>query len=310
MPDNKKILITGATGFIGANLAHYFLRLGFDIHVFIRKDSHTWRIRGLLKKIKATRLDLLNARAVKNAVLKIRPAYIFHAASYGGNYLQIETKKMIAVNFIGTVNLITACGDLDYKLFVNTGSSSEYGIKSFPMKESDPLEPITDYGVSKAAGTLYAIGTAKREKRPIVTLRLFSPYGYYEGASRLVPTVIRAYLKGRDLKVSSSDSVRDFVFIEDVLSAYLKVTKNKQAAAGEIINIASGRQNTVGDVVRITARLLGSKVKPQWGSIENPRYEPKHWQADITKAKKLLGWQPMFNLEQGLIKTIRWYESL
>jgi nucleoside-diphosphate-sugar epimerase len=178
------------------------------------------------------------------------------------------------------------------------------------MKESDPLEPITDYGVSKAAGTLYAIGTAKREKRPIVTLRLFSPYGYYEGASRLVPTVILAYLKDMSPKVSSPGCVRDFVFIEDVLSAYLKAVKNKQAAAGEIINIASGRQNTIGDVARITARLLGSKVKPQWRSMENPRYEPKHWQADITKAKKLLGWQPKFNLEQGLKKTIRWHESI
>ena len=310
MTENKKILITGATGFIGANLAHYFSMLGFDIHVFIRKGSDAWRIKSILRSIRVNLVDLTDVKAVKKAVFRIGPAYIFHTASYGGSHYQNETQRMIAVNFFGTINMITACKDVDYKLFVNTGSSSEYGIKSRPMKESDPVEPITDYGVTKVAATLFAVAVAKREKRPIVTLRLFSPYGYYEDSRRLVPSVILAYLKNIAPKVSSPGCVRDFVFMEDVLRAYLLVTKNIRSVSAEVINIASGLQNTVGDITQITKRLFGSKIKPQWGCVENPRFEPKHWQADISKAEKLLGWVPEFTLEQGLNKTIKWYESI
>ncbi len=310
MPKNKRILITGATGFIGANLAHYFSKLGFDVHAFVRKGSDVWRIRGLLRIINIYKTDLLDAASVKKAVQKARPDYIFHTAAYGGHYYQNDTQKIIAVNFLGTVNLITACKEVDYKLFINTGSSSEYGTRLLPMKESDLVEPITDYGVSKAACTLYAITAAKRERKPIVTLRLFSPYGYYESEARLVPTVILAYLKKKRPKLSSPGCVRDFVFIDDVMDAYLKAIKNEKTLEGEVINIASGIQNTVGNVVRITARLLGSKIRPDWGSIENLRCEPKRWQADISKARKLLGWKPKFNLEHGLKKTIGWYESI
>ncbi|MBI5873410.1 MAG: SDR family NAD(P)-dependent oxidoreductase [Candidatus Omnitrophica bacterium] len=310
MRKNRSILITGATGFVGANLTRYFLKLGFDVHAFMRNNSDVWRIKSILNNIRTYGIDLTDAGTVRRSVLKIKPAYIIHTAAYGGYFFQNETQKIISVNFLGTVNLINACRDFDFKLFVNTGSSSEYGIKSFPMKESDTLEPVTDYGVSKAAATLYVHALAKKENRPVVTLRLFSPYGYYEGASRLIPSVIKAYLKGEAPEVSSPGCVRDFVFIEDVLSAYSKAIKNIGSAAGEIINIGSGRQYSVSDITRVAARLATTKAKPKWGSMENPRYEPKHWQADIAKAKKLLGWKPEFSLEQGLKKTIKWYESL
>ncbi|HAJ56587.1 MAG TPA: NAD-dependent dehydratase [Candidatus Omnitrophica bacterium] len=310
MRKDGRILITGATGFIGANLARFFLKKGFDIHAFIRKGSDTWRIRDLISHIRSYGVDLSDVGAVEKAVVKIKPSYIFHAAAFGGYHFQNEAQKIISANFLGTVNLLNACKGLDYKLFVNTGSSSEYGLKSILMKESDICEPVTDYGVSKVAATLFARALAQRDKRPIVTLRLFSPYGYYEGASRLVPSLITAYLSGKAPEVSSPDCVRDFIFIEDVLSAYSKVIDKKGSVAGEIINIGSGRQYRVSDVSRAVARLTGSKAKPQWGKIANPRCEPKHWQADITKAKKLLGWQPKFGLEQGLEKTIGWYESL
>ena len=113
-------------------------------------------------------------------------------------------------------------------LLVNTGSSSEYGIKNSAMKESSLLEPVTEYGVSKAAATLFCQSYAVTENLPIVTLRLFSPYGRYEQKSRLVPSVILAALQKINPKISSRQFVRDFIFIDDVLDAYEAVTQSQK----------------------------------------------------------------------------------
>ncbi len=309
MTDHKKILITGATGFIGANLARYFFKLGFDIHAFMRTDSDTWRIKGFINNIKTYRLDLTDAQAVEKAVLKIKPSYVLHSAVYGGYHFQKEAQKMISVNFLGTVNLLNACRNIDYKLFVNTGSSSEYGLRSMPMKESDILEPATDYGVSKAAATLYACSLARRGKGPIITMRLFSPYGYYEGADRLVPSVISACLKNRSPRLSSPECVRDFIFIEDVVEAFGKAVRSHKDIQGEVFNIGSGKQHSIRDIVSIIARLTGCKAHPVWGVVENCRIEPRHWQADMAKTKKVLKWQPRFSLEEGLARTIEWLKK-
>jgi nucleoside-diphosphate-sugar epimerase len=126
---------------------------------------------------------------------KIRPNIIFHSAAYGTSAVQNNTQKIFETNVTGTINLIQSCMDFSFDLFVNTGSSSEYGMKEAPMHESDILEPITDYGVSKAAGTLYGRSVAINRNLPIATLRLFSPFGPYEQGSRLIPSLILAALQ-------------------------------------------------------------------------------------------------------------------
>lgn len=303
----KKILITGATGFIGANLVRYFLKRQASVSILIRKTSDKWRIQDIIKKVSAYSVDLLDSQKLSRAILHIRPEIIFHTAAYGGYIFQQHTKKILETNFIGTVNLVNACRNINFELFINTGSSSEYGIKSKAMAETDLLEPLTDYGLSKAAATLYCQALAKREKRPIVTLRLFSPYGYYEEPSRLILSVIKACLKGESPKLSSPNSVRDFIFIEDVVNAYVKAVENKDKAAGEIINIGYGKQVSINETVKSIIRLTGNTVQPEWESISNPRNEPVNWQADISKAGKKLDWQPKYDLERGLKKTIRWF---
>ncbi len=306
---NKKILITGATGFIGANLARYFLKNGADISIFIRKTSDKWRIHDILEDISEYTVDLLDAPKLRGIIKKIKPHVIIHSAVYGGYPFQKDTRKIIGTNFTGTVNLINACNYIDFGLFINTGSSSEYGIKSRPMKETDMLEPVNEYGVSKAAATLYCHAVLKKENRSIVTVRLFSPYGYYEEKDRFIPSLILSCLKSKNPKLSSPNSVRDFVFIGDVMDAYKKIIENKDNIKGEIFNIAFGEQHTVGEAVGYIVKLTGNRVKPEWGKINNPRQEPKCWQADITKAKKLLGWHPEHNLKRGLAKDINWFKA-
>jgi len=304
---NKRVLITGATGFIGANITRRLLLEGARVNIFTRKDSDKRRIRGILKDVSDKAVDLTDNVALTGAVRRIKPEIIVHTAVYGGYPDQKDFRKMLDMNFIATANLLNACVKTGFCSFVNSGSSSEYGIKSKPMKESDLLEPSTDYGVSKAAATLYCRAISLSGKLPVLTLRLFSPYGYYESPSRLIPYVIISFLKNRTVKLSSKENVRDFVFIDDVADAYMKAIACAGDSRGEIFNIGAGHQHSVRDVVEEISKITGKNTHIEWGSASNSRVEPKKWQADISKAKRFLGWEPRRNLRQGLDKLIEWF---
>ncbi|MFA5388575.1 MAG: NAD(P)-dependent oxidoreductase [Candidatus Omnitrophota bacterium] len=309
MLKNKRILITGATGFIGSNLARYFLKKCARVDIFARKGSDKWRIRDILKDLSDHAVDLMDPGGIKRALKHAKPEIVIHTASYGGNTLQNDNAKIISTNLNATINLVDALKATRLELLINTSSSSEYGIRLTPMKESDPLEPVTLYGVSKAAASMYCSAMAKKENMPIVTARLFSPYGYYEEKNRLVPYLILSCLKAKDPGLTSSKNVRDFIFIEDVISAYEKMIYSKDKASGEIFNIASGKQHSVGDIVREVISLTGAKVRPGWKKMDNPRLEPKRWQADISKTYRILKWKPKYDLACGLEKDINWFKE-
>jgi len=305
----KSILITGATGFIGSNLTRHLVGLGIHPHIILRKESNTWRINDVFSKIEPHYCDIVNKNDIENLIKQLKPQVIFHTAIYGGYAFQSDIKRILDVNFYGTINLLNACEKIDYQLFVNSGSSSEYGIKNLPMKESDPLEPENDYGISKAASTLYCQAAALRGKKPVVSLRFLSPYGYFEEGSRLIPSVILSCIKKEAIKCSSPEPVRDFVFIDDAIDAYIKTSEHIDKISGEIINIGGGKQHSVGDVVNKIVKIMDYKNGPEWNKITNARTEPKMWQADISKARKIIGWQPKYGLDEGLNKTIEWFKE-
>lgn len=309
MLNKKRVLVTGATGFVGANLTRWFLTQGADVFVFIRKTSDLWRIADIRKRIKEFAVDLNNLENTEKAVIKIIPQVIIHTAAYGGSVFQDNIDKIIESNFVGTVNLVRALKAINYEAMINTGSSSEYGIYEKPMSENDLLRPVSEYGVSKAAGTLFCQAEALKHNRPIATLRLFSPYGYYDEPNRLISSVILSGLKRKIQGLSSPNSVRDFVFIEDVIEAYRKAIININEINGEIINIGAGQQYSVGEVVSCVNGMFSDGIKFRWGAIPNNRDEPKHWQADIAKAAKVLSWKPKYKLKLGIKKCISWFEK-
>jgi nucleoside-diphosphate-sugar epimerase len=306
--DGKKILITGATGFIGSNLARFYVGQKAEVHILRRATSNDWRIRDILEDIKVHDADLTDYDRLKATVSSIKPEIILHTAVYGGHSTQKDLTNVINANFIGTINLLNACSSIDYERFVNTGSSSEYGIKVARMNENDVCEPIEEYGVTKAAASMYCRMLAGKDKKPIITLRLFSPYGYYDDASRLIPSVILSCLSQKAPSVSSPDFVRDFIFIDDILDAYARAV-DAPLKGREIINVGSGHQSAIGETVTTIIRLMGDHIQPEWGNAPKRSNEPKKWEADIGKARELLGWAPAYGMEKGLKKTIEWFKD-
>lgn len=300
-----RVLITGATGFVGACLTRKFLELGHEIHAFVRPESNRWRIADIADKIFLHNVDLRAAQPVAQAVGTIKPECIFHLATYGGFSFQHNTEAIFAANLLGTINLVAACEKTGFACFVNTGSSSEYGLKSQAMKENDHLEPRGDYGVSKAAATLFCRSEALQKNLPIISLRIFSPYGPWDDPKRLIPYVISSLLSGTVPALSTPFSVRDYVFIDDVIAAYVAVS-GAVIVPGAIYNVGSGRQTSIGEVVAKISTKIGTNLTPVWGMREMQRPEPATWVADISALTSYCNWLPSVSLDDGVQITIDW----
>jgi nucleoside-diphosphate-sugar epimerase len=190
---------------------------------------------------------------------------------------------------------------------VNTGSSSEYGFKQFAMRETDIVEPVSYYAVTKCAQTLLCSHFAKQEKKPVVTLRPFSVYGPYEEPSRLIPTLIISLLKGKKMNLVSPLVARDYIYIEDMISAYLKIAQLIKYP-GEYFNIGTGVQTTIRDLVNLSVKISGKDGNFAWGGMKDRKWDTNVWVADISKAKRLLNWNPKYTLESGIDKSTEWFK--
>lgn len=306
---DEKYFVTGATGFLGSCLVRQLVSQEKQVSVVVRDRKLNWRLEDIADQLRIFECDLQDPK-LQHIVDDVKPDYIFHFAAYGALSSQSDAERMIDVNIKGTMNLLHAVKQNAFTLFINTGSSAEYGINNHPMKESDVLEPINDYGVVKAATTLLCQKEAVRGNLPIITLRLFSPYGYFEEQNRLIPWIITHALHDAPFALASPDNVRDFIFVEDVTHAYIQATK-AVVKPGEIFNIGGGTQYSVSEVVQIIQEIVGKDVKPLWGKKDglSRQIEPVTWQADIAKSKDMLHWEPKHTLREGLVKTIAWFRK-
>lgn len=306
---NNIYLVTGATGFVGSNIVRRLVKDGKKVNILTRNKKLNFRFSDIASKITVHEVDLQNPKLLK-IIDKIKPEYVFHLAVYGSLPNEKDMNDLIDTNLLGTANLINALKQNKFKLMINTGSSSEYGNKEDSMKESDLLVPVNDYGVIKAATTMFVSKEAIRNNLPIITFRLFSPYGPYEHATRLIPSVILNALKNKPIQVGNKKNVRDFTFVDDVVDAYIRA-RNLKFNPGEIFNIATGRQHRVSEVVETIISKTHSNSKIEWGAKpkQERQIEPNRWEADIKKSKKLLDWKPKYSLDQGLSKTIDWFSK-
>jgi nucleoside-diphosphate-sugar epimerase len=189
---------------------------------------------------------------------------------------------------------------------VNTGSSAEYGPTRRALREADALRPGTVYGAAKAAATLLCSAIAQSSPHQIVTLRPFHVYGPFDDARRFVPTAIAAALHDRAISLVPGTFRRDFVFVSDVVDAYLAAGVRGRAPSGETFNLGSGTQHAMAHVVELLSSIVGRKIKIIRGAFPPRQWDRRDWMADITKTRRLLRWRPRYDLRRGLVATLAW----
>lgn len=290
----RTILITGATGFVGANLARRFLtRSDCVVHILIRQSSNLWRIdsvKGDFRQIHC--IDLLDREETVRLAEKVQPDIIYHTAAYGGFPGQQDRTGMIEANLIATMHLVDAAVQAGVPFFIHTGSSSEYGVKAVPMREDDVCKPLSLYGITKLAATNYCAMAGAASSTRICTLRLFSPYGEWEDPSRLYPSIVQALEKGEPPRLSRPQSVRDFIPVDQVVDCYERIAE-LPFESGDIINVGSGRQQTIQQFYSRIARSMNKEhINPVWGEAAPRANEPSVWQADVSKLRALLSRSP------------------
>lgn len=303
-----RIAITGSAGFVGACIVRRLLRRGCVVHALLRAESNLWRLRDVLSTITLHRLDLRDRAGVRSTLEAIRPGVVVHAAAHGTYDQQSEGCQILESNVLGTFHLLEALSAIGGKLFINLGSSSEYGYSRHPMSEQDRLEPNTLYAVSKAAQTYLCGVMARMGQTAVVTLRLFSVYGPWEKPTRLMPNLIRRALAGLPLELSSPDTARDFVYIDDVLDV-LEDFEKLSGCNGEVINLGSGTQSTLRQVVKAVEEVVGCPLEAHWHARSVQPWDANTWRADIAKARNLLAWSPRRTLSEGVKLFADWMEE-
>lgn len=305
----KRVLVTGAAGFVGANLTRRLLVMGHQVHLLGTELGGAWRLQGICKDLTLHEVDLRDAEQVRQAVRIARPDWIFHLAVHGAYSWQTDPRTILETNVLGTAHLVEACRKVGFEMFVNTGSSSEYGRKNHAPSEDAWLEPNSCYAVSKAAATLYCRSTARKTGLAIPTIRLYSVYGPYEDPSRFVPALVLRGLAGTYPPLADPATARDFVHIDDVVEAYLRVAGKQPEDPGAVYNVGTGTQTTLGRMVEFSRRLFGIVGQPRWNSMPPRGWDTSVWVADIRRIQNELGWQPRYTPEEGLRSLAEWFRE-
>lgn len=304
-----RFFITGSTGFVGANVVRALVKQHKEVYVITRQKALGWRLADIARDIHLVTGDIRDPK-LHEIIKTIHPSHIFHLATYGAYPHEEDLDQMVDTNIKGTANLLEACKKINFSLFINTSSTSEYGIKDAPMRETDILTPVNDYGITKAAATLYCQKEARRNNLPIITLRLFSVYGPFEAKKRLIPTLVAGAVKNMPIALSKPENVRDYVYIEDAIAAYMQAS-DKIHDPGSIYNIGTGVQTNTRDVADMVLSLSKSTSELLWGKVaeQGRQMEPALWVADNTKANNVFGWKPRYTLRNGLSETIAWFRT-
>ena len=303
------ILITGASGFIGSNLIHNLLLKEKKISILIRKKSNLWRLKNVLPKLEKYVIDFEDQKSLKSIIKKIEPDIVFHLATYGTYPFQNNLEEMSKTNIIGSVNLMNVCAGIgNLKRFVNFGSSFEYAFNKNGIQETNSINPISPYAITKSAQSSFGKYFNENSILPIVTIKPFTAYGPYESPGRLVSDIMTSIVKKKILKLSSPLPRRDFIYIDDLINAIKKSSKIKNIE-GEIFNIGAGKAYSIKDIVLLASKITNKKIELSWGNKEKEHSIEKQYNnfANIKKAEKLLDWKPKYSIQTGLLKTYRWY---
>ena len=306
---NKKVLVTGGGGFIPSHLCRRLVNDGAKVSILTKYNSviDNIRIADIWDKINVLEADIRNPDSLKK-IKSIKPDVVYHFAAYnhvGDSFANVS--EAIDVNSKGTVNVLEAYGG--YERFIYISSSEIYGHqKRVPFSEEMTPYPISPYSVGKYSGELYARMQWHVYKRPIVVLRPFNTFGPYQSPRAIIAEIAMACLKGSDIVTTKGIQTREFNYVENLVDAFM-LAAVKDGALGEIINIGSGHEIRIADLVRKIHKLTRSSSRLRIGELDYRPTEIWRMFASNKKAKDILGWEPTIGLDEGLAKTINWYRD-
>jgi dolichol-phosphate mannosyltransferase len=311
MPEGSQpIVVTGCSGFVGANLLRHFAALGDRVIGVERPNGIEWRTRGVTN-VEFAKVDLGNEADVKSFIRDAKPRAILNCAAYGAYSNQRESNRIYRVNLDGVRFMLEALRECSgFRAFVQAGTSSEYGLDCAGPTEDALTTPDSDYAVSKLAATALVRCYALKYGVPGWILRLYSVYGPYEDSSRLIPQLLlKAQQKDLPPLVNPRIS-RDFVYVDDVSRAFeTVVTRADRLRPGQIYNIGAGTRVTLADLVEVARSTFDIVKSPAWGSMPDRHWDHPDWFSNPRKAEIELEWKASTSLVEGLRRTMRWMES-
>jgi nucleoside-diphosphate-sugar epimerase len=298
--------VTGGAGFIGANLVRGLLAEGARVSVLVRPTTHLWRLEELRSRISLLEVEFLNSRELDGALNRTRPDFVFHLAFPSGHAVDPQSRRaMLEDGVLATAALLEALSHFGIRQLIHFGSSMEYGPRRRARREAERLEPVAFRGAAKAACSLLCLQFAREHRTPVVVLRPFHVYGYWESPARLIPAALLAAIHGSALPLTERGIRRDFVFVEDIVEAALKACR-VTIPPGGAINLGSGRQWTNEAVIKLVEAVTGQGVRTDVGAYPTRPWDSAYLAADTRPARKHLGWSPRHSLRQGLEKTYMW----
>lgn len=304
----ERFLVTGAGGFLGANLVRRLLAQGAAVHAVVRPGAPAARLSGLAEGLTLHAVDVRDGAALAVAVAAARPTALVHLAAAAGHARDAAARaEALSVSVEGTANLLRASEPFADARLVHVGSSLELGPRERPLRESDPLLPATPRGVAKAAAALLCLEAA-RAGRAVVVVRPFSVYGPWESPKRFVASAIRAALRGAELPLTGPGHRRDYVYVDDVVDGILAALR-APGVEGEAFHLGTGVQWANEELVEQVAKAVGRPLRVRVGAWPSSPSDVGHWVADPAKSRARLGWSPRHDLASGLARTVAWFRE-
>ena len=301
-----KVLLTGATGFIGSHVARQLIRRGHSVRAVMRAGADPRRVAELLPALERATLDLWSASRSELEAACGGVELVIHPAWYAvpGKYLAARENLDCAA---GSLRLLEAAAAAGARRFVGVGSCFEYEFTDQPLAESNPVGPRSLYAASKVATRYQGEQLAQLLGVSFAWARVFYLYGPHEDERRLVPAVIRSLLRGESIDVTSGVQVRDFLHVADVAAGLVAAA---ESALTGVVNVGSGEPVTIRQIVETLEQLTGRKGLARFGARPDHPTDPPFVCADVSRLRGATGWRPAFTLISGLEDTIRWSKSL
>lgn len=301
---NRRVLITGGAGFIGSHLSEKLSSLGTQVTILdLISKVGTTKLNSFTESLEIKEFDILKKSDFQS--LDKDYDYIYHLAGItSASEFQKNPELGLRTNVNGTENVLEFASKINVKKLIFPSTAFVYGKypKYVPIDENHPID-VTDnfYSLSKKQGEDLCNKYIESKNLPVVILRLFTTFGPKQSKDYFIPTVILQAIKSGKVEIWSEKPKRDFVYIEDTVSAMIKSAETDYV--GKPINIGSGNEVSIGEVGRLIAKQLNAEFK----SMEKDVIGPMRLLCDYSLAKRILDWEPKISFEEGLSKTIKWF---